>query len=151
MNLINHTECSYCIGKNNLSYTHKVVVDYLYNCLYSEIKEPEITLYHGTYLKNLNNILRDGFKLDYCEDISFGRGIYLTPCPHLASSFTDSIILECAVKPGKIKYFNSFCCKKGCDKCRHDKMNTCNALLDLTEYNISDMSRISIKSVLYTQ
>lgn len=150
MNTINHAECGYCIGKDKLSFTKRKIIDqYVHNKSYSEIKEPEIILYHGTYLRNLDNILKIGLNSSYSNDISFGKGVYFTSCPHLASSFTDVIILECGIKAGNIKYFESFCCKNGCDKCVHNDINTCNALSDHTEYNISDMSRVSIKSVLY--
>jgi hypothetical protein len=150
MEIANHTECPYCIDQPIFSFKRKKVVhDYPHGIAYSKIDESEITLYHGTYLKNVDSILANGFNTSYSSDISFGKGIYLTPCPYLAASFSDAVILECKVKPGNIKHFETFCCRQGCDQCQYNENITCNALSDLTEYNLSDVSRILVKSIVY--
>ncbi|KAH7714004.1 hypothetical protein AAVH_18627 [Aphelenchoides avenae] len=46
--------------------------------------------YHGTTIKNVNAIIREGFKPDKCHRATFGKGIYCSPNPEVAKRYSTA-------------------------------------------------------------
>ncbi|KAH7692945.1 hypothetical protein AAVH_40026, partial [Aphelenchoides avenae] len=44
--------------------------------------------YHGTHFENISGIIREGFKLQYCQRTCYGEGIYCAPDPEIALNYS---------------------------------------------------------------
>lgn len=57
------------------------------------------TLFHGTFLENLQSILEKGLLPEKCSDPSFGKGIYFSPCLRMSRAFAGNkgVIFICLV------------------------------------------------------
>lgn len=66
---------------------------------YNKLKSGSQVLFHGTFLGNVESILRKGLLPEECSDPSFGKGVYLTPCIKYAMDYADGggVVFMCHV------------------------------------------------------
>ena len=64
-----------------------------------------VLAFHGTQKRSIDSIVRDNFKLEYCQRSLYGQGIYLSEFPHVSMDFGRSLLL-CKVLPGRSRDVN---------------------------------------------
>ena len=77
---------------------------------FDAIPGQERVLFHGTRQCYADAIMHEGFRPELCEDSSFGKGIYMSSCCHMASGFTggDGLVFVCRVKLGVTREFAEY-------------------------------------------
>lgn len=150
-----HDECNMCTG-----HPRRKIFPWRISVKSETIVETDnewMEMYHGTRNESMESILRNGIDPMKCEDSSFGHGIYFTPCPNLAKTFSNNgLALCCKINTRSIRWFDTYAHYATQNITREQEQDpnyqyTVHALIDRTEFIVFQPQNVVFTGIVRTR